>query len=156
MASLTNVNIGKSLCRDELSTTGVFTCIVVVGHFFNNTTFIHHMSSNDFDLEAIDLAYEGQKMIENSIRHINKSNAKVVSLCDIFIVGGVDTDQFLKLENALHSIKTNFINMTPIDSKVSSVDLQTFLERIKYINITINYADNSIDYENIDDDHRST
>ncbi|CAF0880482.1 unnamed protein product [Adineta steineri] len=87
------------------------------------------------------------------MRHINNSNAKVVSLCNIFIVAGVDTDQYLELEKALHLIKTNFSNMTPIDSEVSSVDLQTFLEQIKYINITMNYADNSIDYENIDDYH---
>ncbi|CAF1159797.1 unnamed protein product [Adineta steineri] len=69
------------------------------------------------------------------------------------LIAGVDTDQYLELEKALHSIKTNFSNMTPIDSEVSSVDLQTFLEQIKYINISMNYADNSTDYENIDDYH---
>ncbi|CAF1033605.1 unnamed protein product [Adineta steineri] len=92
-------------------------------------------------------------MIENSIRHINNSNAKVVSLCDIFIVGGVDTDQYPELAKALNLIRTNFINMTLIDSEVSFVDLQAFLERIRYINIIMNYADNSIDSENVDDYH---
>ncbi len=54
MASIPNIDMGESPCRAQLSTTGVFTCIAIVSHLNDDRTFIHHISSADFNTQAID------------------------------------------------------------------------------------------------------
>jgi hypothetical protein len=150
MSSIPNVSMGQALCLDEVSTTGIFTCICIIGYFSDDKTLIHHFDSSRYNLESDNLKHEAQKMIEKSIEHLNQCNA-VGSIREIFILGGVNEEKFLRFEKALLSIKTDFTNLKPINPKVNSSDLQSFMECIKYINITMNYADNSKDYENIDD-----
>jgi hypothetical protein len=61
MASIPNVDMDESSCRAQLSTTGVFTYIAIVAHLNDETTFIHHISSTDFNFEAIDIRQEVQQ-----------------------------------------------------------------------------------------------
>jgi hypothetical protein len=89
MSSISNVPIGQALCLDEVSTTGVFTCIGIIGYFSDDKTFIHHLDSTGFNLESNNLQHEGQKMIGKSIEYLNQCNA-VGPIREIFILGGVN------------------------------------------------------------------
>ncbi len=64
MASIPNVDMDESSCRAQLLTKGVFTCIAIVAHLNDDTTFIHHISSTDFNFEAIHIRQEVQQIIE--------------------------------------------------------------------------------------------
>jgi len=151
MASIPNVNMGESSCRTRLSTTGVFTCIATVAHLNDGTTFIHHLSSTDFNIDATDIRREVQIIIEKSVRKLNRWKAENSNLHDVFIVGGINNKPYGKFNDALSSIKNNFSNITPISSRVNCDDLHNFIRCIKYFNFTMNIQDDS-KHDDSDDD----
>ena len=86
MASIPNVDVGESSCRAQLSTTGVFTCLAIVAYLNDETTFVYHISPGSFNLDSSDINKVAQRIIEKSIRHLNRCKAKNSTLKDVFII----------------------------------------------------------------------
>jgi hypothetical protein len=143
--------MGESSCRAQLSTTGVFTCVAIVAHLNDDTTFIHHISSTDFNIKAIDIRQEVQKIIEKSVRRLNRCKAENSYLHDVFIIGGVNNQTYVRFNDVLRSIKDDFSNITPISSRVNCDDLHNFIRCIQYFNLMMNFQDVSIHYDSDDD-----
>jgi outer membrane protein OmpA-like peptidoglycan-associated protein len=92
MGTIENVEMGESLCSQQLSTTGVYTCFAVAAHLDDDTSFIHHISSTDFNLDAKDLRVEAQQMLEKSFRRLNKCKGTNASLKYVFITQVNESD----------------------------------------------------------------
>jgi hypothetical protein len=122
-----------------------------VAHLSDDTTYIYHVSSEHFDLEAGDLRYEGQRVIEKSIRDLNKCKAENACLCDVFIIGGVNNKLYGRFNQAFHSIQNDTSMFTPLSSQVTYDDLNHFIKSIKYINLMMNFKDISIYADDEDD-----
>ena len=151
MASIPNVDIDKSSCRVQLSTTEVYTCFAIVAYLSDGTTFIYHMSSKDIDLERSDTRIVAQKIIERSLCQLNIYKADNSSLEDVFIIGGVQEDNYHLITAALRSIKDDFSTITPIFERVNGDDLNNFIQCIKYVNVMMNFRDTSIRYDSDED-----
>jgi hypothetical protein len=75
-STIPNVGVDRSLCQSRLSSTGVYTCFAIIAYLNDNTTFIYHISSTEFNLEAINRRAEVQTILEKSIRRLNKKKSE--------------------------------------------------------------------------------
>ena len=100
---------------------------------------------------AIDGRQEVQKILEKSVRRLIRWKAENSCLCDVFIIGGVNNEEYCRLNDVLRSIKDNFSNITPISSRVNCADLHNFIRCIRYFNLTMNFQDVVTHYDSDDD-----
>ncbi|CAF2877161.1 unnamed protein product [Rotaria sp. Silwood2] len=95
----------KSLYDVRLSTTGVHTYIAVIALLSDNTTFIYHISPLKFNVNARDARKKVQRFIEETIIKLNKCKESNSSVQHVYIIGGLNTEKYCRLNTVLCLLK---------------------------------------------------
>ncbi|CAF1444845.1 unnamed protein product [Adineta ricciae] len=149
--SIRNVEIGEALHdKSQLATKGVFTCVAVLIFLQDDGLFLAHIGSEIFDIGGKDPLVEVQRIIENAIIMFDTNHKDTVPE-SIFLMGGVQNKEYVKLNDALTDWRLSPSIIGPSCEIISSQRLRTFIEKIKYHNLCINFIENSISVGDIID-----
>ncbi len=122
-----NVRMGSWFCDVRLATSGVHTCIAVVVHLNNNTTFIYHIGSTRFNIETKNPGNEIQTMIERTILKMNEMKANNSAVKNVFIVGGLSNVKYQQFNTELGLLKKSLSTVVTILEQTNVNDLHSFI-----------------------------
>jgi hypothetical protein len=89
-----------------------------------------------------------QKIIEHIILMLDV-NHKDKMIETVFVIGGVQNDDYEKLNNFLSVLRKTPSIIIPKSKTVSLERLRMFIEKIKYHNLCMNFIENSISVDDI-------
>jgi hypothetical protein len=87
-----------------LATKGVFTCVVVLIFLPDNTLLLAHVDSTIFDANTDEPLVEIQNIIEHVILMLDV-NYKDIMIETVFVIGGVQNDEYEKLNDFLSLLR---------------------------------------------------
>ncbi|CAF1444860.1 unnamed protein product [Adineta ricciae] len=108
------------------------------------------LGSEIFDIGGKHPLVEVQHIIENAIIMLDTNHKDTVPE-SIFLMGGVQNAEYEKLNDALTDWRLSPSIIGPSCEIISSQRLRTFIEKIKYHNLCINFIENSISVGDIID-----
>ena len=132
-----NVTMGKSSMDARLASTGVCSCIAMVIWPEDGTTFISHVDSVRFNVEAKEPEQECIKLIKDTMKKFQKRKGNS-SIKDVYIVGGLNNGQYKRLHNAFNLLVKNHSASVSHTTELISEDARAFCRSIKYVNLLMN------------------
>jgi hypothetical protein len=144
-----NVEMGEALLKKyRLASTGIFTCLAVLVLLDDDDVFLAHIDSSVFDPSADDCSAEVQKIIEHVIVTLD-SHSKNRLIEDVFIIGGVDDDDYKKMDSSLSDMRSDHLTIQFVPKTVSLERFAMFVKKIKYHNLCFNTIDGSVTVDDI-------
>ena len=123
-----NVRMGKASIDSILSSTGAYSCIIVVILLSDNKVFIHHASSDSFDLENSNVPTEIEKLVRDTMFKLYQLNANGLLIEKIYMIGGSDERTYQRFHDTLSQMKSNHSSLTPTFTDLNIYDLRNFYE----------------------------
>jgi hypothetical protein len=140
-----NVVMGKASIALTLSSTGAYSCVVIVILLSDNKVFIYHMDPSNFDLEQGDVSTEAQKLVKKTMFKLNKCNTNRLTIEKIYLLGGLDNNYYKKFNDTLNHMKENYSILTPMIDQLNINDLKNFIKSIEYSNLMMNLCGGDLD-----------
>ena len=114
-----------------------------IGFLTDDDVFLAHVDSSIFDQSADESLIEVQKIIQHVILML-ESLKKGYSIERVLIVGGIEDDDYKRLDESVTTMQNDHSRILPTAVTVSITQFTVFLAKIEYHNLCLNLIQNEL------------